>query len=159
MRRVLLVAIPLAFIALLVLVNVLPKGEYRLPFAKMEVESITLYLSSESAENGKKYITAAADIENFLALMEEMSVQGNYRDRDLPDGGHYMAMAFHLTDGNTFKCACLQTSQYGSGMFTDGERAFKVRNLPLLEHWYTLDYELFPIEAGETDTFPSIIER
>ena len=46
MRKVLLIVIPLALVALLVLFHVLPNGEYRLPFAELEVESVTLYLSS-----------------------------------------------------------------------------------------------------------------
>lgn len=156
MRRFLLVAIPLALVALLVLFHVLPKGEYRLPFADMEVESITLYLSSESAENGKKHITEDADIDVFLALMDAMRPQGKYRDRNIPDGGDFLGAAFHLTDGSTFRCSYLQTSQYGSGNFTDGERYFEVSNLDLLDYWYSLDYEVQLLESEETAQFPSI---
>lgn len=156
MRRVLLIAIPLALVALLVLFHVLPKGEYRLPFADLEVESVTLYLSSESAENGKKHITAEEDVDAFLDLMDGMRKQGKYRDRDLPDGGHFLGVAFHLTDGSTFRCSYWQTSQYGRGNFTDGEQYFEVSNLNLLDYWYSLSYEVQPLEDGDTAQFPSI---
>ena len=156
MRKVLLVVIPLALVALLVLFHVLPNGEYRLPFADLEVESVTLYLSSESAEGGKKDITAQEDIDAFLDLMDGMRKQGTYHDRDLPDGGHFLGIAFHLTDGSTCLCSYLETSQYGRGYFTDGEQRFEVSNLRLLDYWYSLDYEAQPLEEGETAIFPPI---
>ena len=105
MRKVLLIVIPLALVALLVLFHVLPNGEYRLPFADLEVASVTLYLSSESAENGKKHITAEEDVDAFLDFMDGMKTQGKYRDRDLPDGGHFLGIVFRLTDGSTFLCS------------------------------------------------------
>ena len=156
MRRVLLVAIPLVLVALLVLFHVLPNGEYRLPFADLEVESVTLYLSSESAEGGKKDITAQEELEAFLDLMDGMRKQGKYRDRALPDGGHFIGIAFHLTDGSTCLCSYLETSQYGRGYFTDGEQCFEVSNLRLLDYWNTFDGEAQPLENGETAAFPSI---
>ena len=156
MRRVLLVALPLALVALLVLFHVLPNGEYHLPFADLEVESVTLYLSSESAENGKKHITAEEDVDAFLDFMDGMKKQGKYRDRDLPDGGHFLGIVFRLTDGSTCLCSYLETSQYGRGYFTDGEQRFEVSNLHLLDYWYSLDYEAQPLEEGETAAFPPI---
>ena len=127
MKRILLVAIPLA-----------------------------LCLSSESAENGKKHITAEEDVAVLLNLMDGMRKQGKYRDRDLPDGGHFLGVAFHLTDGGTFLCSYWQTSQYGRGNFTDGEQYFEVGNLHLLDYWYSLDYEVQPLESGDTAQFPFI---
>lgn len=156
MRRVLLVAIPLVLVALLVLFHVLPNGEYRLPFADLEVESVTLYLSSESAEGGKKDITAQEELEAFLDLMDGMRKQGKYRDRALPDGGHFIGIAFHLTDGSSCLCSYLETSQYGRGYFTDGEQRFEVSNLRLLDYWNTFDGEAQHLEEGETAAFPSI---
>lgn len=156
MRRVLLIAIPLVLVALLVLFHVLPKGEYRLPFANLEVESVALYLSSESTENGKKHITAEEDVDVFLDLMDEMRKQGKYRDRDIPAGGHFLGAAFHLADGSTFRCSYWQTSQYGRGNFADGEQRFEVSNLNLLDYWYSLDYEVKPLESEDTAQFPSI---
>ena len=156
MRKVLLIVIPLALVALLVLFHVLPNGEYRLPFADLEVASVTLYLSSESAENGKKHITAEEDVDAFLDFMDGMKKQGKYRDRDLPDGGHFLGIAFHLTDGSTCLCSYLETSQYGRGYFTDGEQHFEVSNLRLLDYWYSLDYEAQPLEDEETAAFPFI---
>ena len=156
MRKVLLIVIPLALVALLVLFHVLPNGEYRLPFADLEVESVTLYLSSESAENGKKDIIAQEELDAFLDLMDGMKKQGKYRDRDRPDGGHFLGIAFHLTDGSTCLCSYLETSQYGRGYFTDGEQRFEVSNLRLLDYWYSLDYEAQPLEDEETAQFPPI---
>lgn len=156
MRRALLVAIPLALAALLVLFHVLPNGEYRLLFADLEVESVTLYLSSESAEGGEKDITAQEDIDAFLDLMDGMKKQGKYRDRDRPDGGHFLGIAFHLTDGSTCLCSYLETSQYGRGYFTDGEQRFEVSNLRLLDYWNTFDGEVQPFEDGEAVQFPAI---
>ena len=156
MRRVLRVAIPLVLVALLVLFHVLPNGEYRIPFADLEVESVTLYLSSESAEGGKKDITAQKELEAFLDLMDGMRKQGKYRDRALPDGGHFIGIAFHLTDGSSCLCSYLETSQYGRGYFTDGEQRFEVSNLRLLDYWNTFDGEAQPLENGETAAFPSI---
>lgn len=156
MRKVSLIVIPLALVALLVLFHVLPNGEYRLPFADLEVASVTLYLSSESAENGKKHITAEEDVDAFLDFMDGMKKQGKYCDRDLPDGGHFLGIAFHLTDGSTLLCSYLETSQYGRGYFTDGEQRFEVSNLRLLDYWNTFDGEAQPLEDGETAQFPSI---
>ena len=156
MRKVLLIAIPLALVALLVLFHVLPNGEYHLPFADLEVESVTLYLSSESAENGKKHIIAQEELDAFLDLMDGMRKQGKYHDRDLPDGGHFLGIVFHLTDGSTCLCSYLETSQYGRGYFTDGEQRFEVSNLRLLDYWNTFDGEVHPLEDGETAAFPPI---
>ena len=156
MRKVLLIVIPLALVALLVLFHVLPNGEYHLPFADLEVESVTLYLSSESAEGEKKHITAQEELDAFLDLMDGMRKQGTYHDRDLPDGGHFLGIAFHLTDGSICLCSYLETSQYGRGYFTDGEQRFEVSNLRLLDYWNTFDGEAQPLEEGETAQFPPI---
>ncbi len=156
MRRILLVAIPLLFVALLVLFRVLPKSDYRLSFARLEVESATLYLSSESAESGKKMLTAETDLDALYEVMDGLRPQGKYRDRNIPDGGYFLGIEFQLTDGSTVLFSYLQTSQYGRGYFTDGEQYFEASNLELFDFWYTLNYEMQPLESGETERFPSI---
>ena len=81
---------------------------------------------------------------------------GQAETPDLPDGGHFLGIAFHLTDGSTCLCSYLETSQYGRGYFTDGEQRFEVSNLRLLDYWNTFDGEVQPFEDGETAQFPSI---
>ena len=156
MRRVLLVAIPLLFVALLVLFHVLPKSDYRMNFSRLEVETATLYLSSESAESGKKALTAETDLDALYELMNGLRLQGKYRDRDIPDGGHFLGIEFQLTDGSTVLFSYLQTSQYGRGYFTDGKQYFEASKLNLLDFWYALDGEVQPFESGETEMFPYI---
>lgn len=157
-RTVLLIAIPLvAVVALIVATLLVPKGEYEWSYEHEDVEAITFCVSSESMESGKKYVTHVDDLAAYLTMMDDMTIRGKDKERDLWDGGHGYGVMLHLKDGRTFAYNFVDGGANNTALFSDGERHLLVGNLALKEYWQTLiHYDLLPMPQEEWENFPSI---
>lgn len=133
---------------ILALVTLIPKEKYTVPFEVDSVKTIDIYLFSESIENGRKIITERKSIASLLAMIDNMGLEVEYHYSEPVVGGHFFGIVFNLVNGESFSCAYSQTSEFGSGYFSDGNCRKRVSNFDLLDFWNTLDSELLPSQEG-----------
>ena len=156
-RGILLIVIPLVAVAVLIFATLASRGEYEWPYEHEDVEAITVCVSSESMESGKKYVTRADDLAAYLTMMDDMTIRGKYKEKDLWDGGHGYGVMIHLKDGRTLAYNFVDGGANHTALFSDGERRLMVGNLALKECWQTLIHcELLPMPQEEWENFPSI---
>ena len=122
MKRILLSSILVFTLiaVILALVTLIPKEKYTVPFEVDSVKTIDIYLFSESIENGRKIITERKSIASLLAMIDNMGLEVEYHYSEPVVGGHFFGIVFNLVNGDSFSCAYSQTSEFGSGYFSDG---------------------------------------